>query len=853
MQTALESLPSIDSVTVSAVDKGPNGGRRWQVTFSGSEVEGNLPVILADTAGLTGSGVKIDVAETTPGNEPAGRFMLQADTAPRGWPEHRSGWISVGSSVGEVEQAVTQLPGVLAADVTATASLPTVGPIAWEITFSHRQEREAAVSDSSGSIDTELGSFIATGQAGDRPPLRVVRSQLSGSGASAEAETVQDGERTIGGTYEVYLLGERDTATAAVDADASAADVRLALVEGLGLPEAIDVVRVGPLDDSLAYTWTVTVPEGAVFAAELVADASQLSGQGGMSVETSLVRAGAAPVGGEFRVSLVGGAEEEVGWVTLAHNATDVEVADAVSSFSASGGNVSVSSEDLIDVSASYQDERVITGKQWEVTFLALAAAGDVPDITVDGSSGLLMGAGVSAFATETSKGITADIQELTVDGFSGMFAFSSADDGSTSSLVPWDATPSDVTEALLEATGKRVYVERSPMISVTSSNAGGHTWLILFAEALDGTWDNINLDTTNLVPDDDLLAGSARKASLASVRSSTAGAIGGSFSLKFGQSCDERASGVYCEVAETQQLTLDSTPDVIKVALEALPAITDVAVTTDDDDDSIDRSFWDDGAGKIAPDGFGVASTGARFRVTFSAVALNASDSALAEYWQRTWVPENSATQWSGDFATGGDLPLLDIDVSSVIGSHASARAEEATKGLSTEVGGVVALEVSLNAGRDYTTSGVTYVYEALVSVRALLPDHGPILGGTEVSLDVRRFLFLGTPETKTKPTSTFAGSFPSLPRHALSLNEIKTKRSPLDSHERWLAGSDSRREFPALQPARVPVRPIRGRLSSDRAGHLPQHVRAAVHLPTKAHAAGSPCQRLSRRRGDQ
>lgn len=772
VQTALEGLPGIDSVAVSAADNGPNGGRQWQVTFSGSEVEGNVPFLTVDRAGLTGSGVSADVAETRPGNEPVGQFMLQADTAPRGWPEHRSGWVSVGSSAVEVEQAVTQLTGVLAADVTATASLPTVGPIAWEITFSHRQQQEAAGSVETGSTGAELGSFVATGQSGDRPPLRVVRAQLSGSGALAEAETVHDGERTIGGTYEVYLQGERDTATAVVNAGASAADVRRALVDGLGLPEAIDVVRVGPLDDSLAYTWTVTLPEGAEFAGELVTDASQLSGEEGISVVPSLVRAGATPVGGEFRVSLTGAGEEER-WVTLAHNATDVEVAEAISSFSASGGNVSVSSEDIVEANASYQTESVITGKRWEVTFSALAAAGDVSAIEVDGSSDLLMGAGVSVFVNETSKGIAADIQEIAIDGYGGTFALSLADDGvpqttnvptsSTSSPVSWNATSSDVANALLEATGKRVYVERSPITPLVDSNSGGYVWLVLFAEALSGTWDSIHLNTTNLVADDDLLAGSSRQANLATVRNSTANAVGGSFSLKFGQSCDERAAGVYCTVAETQQLMFDSTPDEVEAALEAIPAIIDAAITTVDDGDNIDRVFWGDGVGNVAPDGFGVASAGARFWVTFSAVALNASDSALAEYWQRTWVPENSATQWSGDFATGGDLPLLDIDVSGVNGSRAAARAEETTKGLSTEVGGVIALEVSLNAGRDYTTSGVTYVYEALVSVQALLPDHGPIFGGTEVSFGVQLFLFLRRltlEATKTNPVSLVSGA---------------------------------------------------------------------------------------------
>ncbi len=711
------------------------------MTFSGSAVEGNVPILTVDSAGLTGSGVRVDVAELTAGNEPTGRFMLQADTAPGGWPEHRSGWIYVGSTATEVEQAVTQITGVLAADVTVGATLPSIGPIAWEITFSHRLQQEVAGIQGDGELDDSVGVgveiFVSTGQSGDRPPLRVVRAQLSGSGAEAEAETVQDGERAIGGNFELYLQGEKDVALATVSADASAADIRLAL-EDLGLPGTMDVIRVGPLDDSLAYTWMVTLSEGTSLwgadgSEDLVADASQLTGEGGLSVETSLVQAGAAPVGGDFRVSLDGGGS----WVSLAHNATENEVAEAISSFSASGGHVSVSSEDILEDDTSLPSGSVATGKRWEVTFSALAAAGDVSAIDVDGSLGLLTGAGVDVSVSETSKGVSADIQQVTIDGYSGAFAFFDDGTSSTSSPVPWNATSSEVAEALLEATGKRVYVERTPLSSSATPNSGGHTWLVLFAEALTGTSGNVVLITTDLVPNNDLLIGSSQQADLTPVRSSTAIIGGGGFSLKFGQSCDERASGVYCEVAETQQLLLDSSPDEVKAALEALPAITEVDVSTAGFDDNVGSGFWEDGVGNIAPDGFGVAAAGARFRVTFVGVALNASDSALAEYWRRTWTPENSATEWSGDLATGGDLPPLVVDVSGVSGSHAAASTEETTKGLSTEVGGVVALEVSQNAGRDYTTSGVTYVYEALVSVHALVPNHGPIFGGTEVWFD--------------------------------------------------------------------------------------------------------------------
>lgn len=686
--------------------------------------------------------MRVDVEEHVSGNEPRGRFRLQADTAPRGWPEHRSGWIGIGASASEVEEAVIQISGIRAADVTVNASLPTVGSIVWDITFSHRQQT-GAVGD--------VGSFVATGQSGNREPLRVVNAQLSGStsdGTQVEAETVRDGARAINGLFEVYYfrgsgIGSA-TASATVGAGASATSAQIALVEGLGLPEATEVVRLGPLGDNLAYTWTVTLPEDTSFwsggdgdIGELIVNGSRLSGEGA-SVNISVVNVGAAPLGGNFNISLAG---EE--WVPLPFNATNMEVADAISSFSASGGNVSVSSHN-VGRGASWNKSS--PGTTWAVTFTELAAAGDVPMMEVK-DPGSLTGTDVKLYVNETSMGLTADVQDLTIDGYNGTFFLFTVQEGSvlatnnssnttfnstvtantSSSPLPWDATASEVETAVLEATGNRVFVHRS---SLSSDVKAGYRWLILFAEALNGTWGNMYLDTTNLVPDDGVVTvGDYRQANLTSFRNSTVDAIGGGFSIKFGQSCEERAAGVYCSAAETSQLFVDSSVADVTAALEALPAIHDATVTDGTNDDS----KWD-GVAKTAPDSYGVSSAGKRFRVSLTAVTLNVSDSAVAKYWRRTWSPDDNAIEWSGDLATGGDLPPLGIDVSEMIGSHPTGRSEEVRRGLSAKAGGVVAVEVSQNAGRDYTSSGVTYVYEPLVSVDALIPDHGPIYGGTEV-----------------------------------------------------------------------------------------------------------------------
>lgn len=562
------------------------------------------------------------------------------------------------------------------------------------------------------------------------------RSQLRGEGSAAEAVTLRDGDRAIGGLYEIFIAGGNGSG-ATVAAGASAASARAALVDGLGLPPGTDVTRSGPLDDSLAYTWTVTLPKGtSLFSrerealGELLVDGSRLLGQGAY-VNVSLVSVGVAPLEGVFNISI--GREE---WTSLLYNASALEFEQAIESFSTSGGNVHVSRQSLRPTPGNTSK----TGAQWTLTFSALSAAGDVPMIKVNASG--LTGTGVEVFAGEIVKGVTADIQQVAIDGYRGTFSLFVGHEPAPNSLstnsssnaagaayvsssveIPWNATSSELAMAVLEATGSRAYVERSPV----NIDRGGYVWLVLFAEALSGTWGTLTLNSSRLIPDQTLLGGSYPHAKLTSVKNSTATAIGGGFKLGFGQQCDEQASGVYCGSAQTRMMQFDSSADEVTAALESLPTVLDATVHGGG------SGVWH-GIAKTAPDDFGVASAGVRFRVTLTSIVLNASDSAVAEYWHRTWSPDDAAVEWSGDLATGGDLPLLDVDVVGMTGSSPKGRAEEVRKGLSAKAAGVVAVEVSQNAGRDYTSSGVTYVYEPLIRVHALVPDHGPVYGGTEV-----------------------------------------------------------------------------------------------------------------------
>ncbi|CAM9707700.1 unnamed protein product, partial [Discosporangium mesarthrocarpum] len=653
VKDALEALPAIDNVTVTGGSSNvtdPNGGREWYVTFSGRDVDGNVALISADGSELTGSGSTVDIVESSPGNEPGGHFMLESDTARRGWPEHRSGWIEVGMTASEVEEALLEMPGVKAVDVEVNGSLPTVGPYAWTVTFPHVKDGRR------------------TGQSGNRKSMMVVNKHFTGDGTDAEATTLRDGGTVIGGLFQVSYNGSIQTVSAA----ASATSMQNVLVEGLGLPIGIHVDRHGPFADG-GFTWTITLPEEVTLGdGYLVVDGSRLSGEN-PSVNVTLVQPASLPLGGNFTLELWGNT------TVIQHNTTDVDMKLAIESLSWEGGNVSVTARPV----------GLDGGMEWVVTFASLAFVGNLPLLKVNGSG--LSGTGSTVLVEETSAGVAADVQKITVAGYNGSFSiFSTSPAGQTngteesirSSPVPWYATSNDMAKAVWQATGQWVYVER---VAVRSMGEG-YTWTILFAEALSGTWRRLHVNSSGLSPATSEASG--REVSIASVHNSTVEAFGGTFSVGYGQKCDERASGIVCVPAAATSIPHNVSASSLAYMLESLPAIV---------------------------------------------IALVSSDGGITEYWQRTWSPDMAAVEWTGEVVTGGDLPLLEANASSLEGTLPGTYVTEIVKGTSSQAGAVVDVEVTQN-GQDFTASGATFSYLPLVTVHTIIPSHGPAYGGTEV-----------------------------------------------------------------------------------------------------------------------
>ena len=72
-------------------------------------------------------------------------------------------------------------------------------------------------------------------------------------------------------------------------------------------------------------------------------------------------------------------------------------------------------------------------------------------------------------------------------------------------------------------------------------------------------------------------------------------------------------------------------------------------------------------------------------------------------------------------------------MNASGLAGTDAAAVVREVVAAATPDAGGVVALEVTQN-GQDFSASGIVFEYLPVVRVTSLLPDHGPLDGGTEV-----------------------------------------------------------------------------------------------------------------------
>lgn len=204
----------------------------------------------------------------------------------------------------------------------------------------------------------------------------------------------------------------------------------------------------------------------------------------------------------------------------------------------------------------------------------------------------------------------------------------------------------------------------------IASSTDLGFTWFILFSDLSSTSPNVMTIQVTSALPAG-LMVDILRS-------SSNLSPLAGTFALGIGEVCTELTLGNYCKSAQTSLMSVSVNRATLEHELSLLPNLDGVTVSQ-----QVSVADWN--------------------------------------------------YQWLITFPFGfGDVPLLTISSSSLLGSGVNTSVKRLQKGTGL-TGAQVALEVSSN-NQDFSSSGVVFRYSLTPDVLKLIPDHGPQRGETEV-----------------------------------------------------------------------------------------------------------------------
>jgi len=547
--------------------------------------------------------------------------------------------------------------------------------------------------------------------AGNLAPFTVNSAGLIGSGATVTVTTLQDGVDPVTGSFSV-TYGSHSSMP--IPYNARATDLASAFVDLVGLPNTVDIYRGGP-DNNGGYNWTIRMPIASRVNQTLTVDGSMLQGNHSQ-IRVGISRNGTVPISGNFTLGfqLRPGTKETTH--SIPYDASDALVRRRLMGLPGLF-NISVSSSLIPPRSGSYYNG----GKMWNITFASLALAGDQPALLLN--STFLHGSSLKAGVYEAMKGYSAPVYGLIIANMTGTFQLGFRDFNKIYNRTLYTrALPSSISSLALTAELETipglggVAVERQRI-------SGGYEWYIVMI-------DHLKDNTTLVLNRTRLHQMASTQHSITSMRivaNGSAQPLSGSFSLVYGQLCQSWQSGVHCDEAHSTPIHVNNmSTHAVKAALLALPPLVNISVSVN----SI----------PLVNHSLNVAARGYQLRVTFHEVALNASGTAAVAMYPWTWVPPLAQKQWSGGLLTGGDIPLLHANATQLHGSGSTVDVWESRKGVISDGGGVVSVEVTQN-GQDYSISGVTFEYSAATHVERLIPDHGPIYGNTEVLVIGKNF----------------------------------------------------------------------------------------------------------------
>ena len=724
VKSALESLSTVDqgSIEVSEEYRGYadfNGGKSWLVTFIGKRFDQDVELMHGSPVSKNTLSAKVDVTEVISGSELQGSFRLKVRNE---WSDS----IPVFASAREVEDIMRQMDCINYVNIT----------------FIYDQKAKLVFDIEFPFYIGEVPNGFIPWSAQNMPPMDVDSKDLKGVALQVTVETLVEGTEPI--RNDNYSRGFRlvtpggskhyplTQATRWLQYNESTDGMRRALEDAGGLPRGFSVTRKGPYENG-SYKWNIILPKGSSLKNETLWVVNYGGGQVRLQGEnaSAVVQLGVLatePAGGMFSLNFLTAKGVEA--LAIPYNATDEDLKLAIESISEIG-YVTVNSKST-DISESGNGAR-----RWDITFSSLQNGGDIPQL--EANSFELTGSSAKIVTEENRKGQSNEVM---------MFHVSRGETFGVASFIIWfKGRPShnlkhgvsavvveEVLNELNDGPGK-FYVDRRPIgndefeyyFLCSHNNLGFLTED--FAVEVIGYCDHERLS----------LCSSGTKKAFLLVSKSTED-LGGSFVINFGATCTEvlarRRDGdeftVICDNATTTDVPVTASALDLEIALESLPSIIDVSVQLTDQ--SCISCYQ-------IPVTSGVIGETRNFHVSFNEVIHNMT-SPDTEFALIDGISSSASRM---GVISKGDLPSLKVDESKLIGSRTKdssiqkeymALVTELVKGLDIDVSGTVSVEVSINGGHDFSVSGMIFQYLPIAVVSMIIPPHGPINGGTEISV---------------------------------------------------------------------------------------------------------------------
>ncbi|RYY37437.1 hypothetical protein EON62_01115, partial [archaeon] len=383
MQTALEALSNVDAVVVAREGPSMRNEYTWFVTFTGFQVGGNVPALVANASLLQGLGAAVTVCDATSaaataacahvtplvrdGNELGGTFSISGSVP-----------LSVDASAADVKLALEAAAGgsLGTVDVTRAAGPDRQGGYTWRVTFTSAQ--------------------------GPQPMLVSNATALTGNGATATVARVSRGTQRARQNVSLPLIGGAGSAPvghllwSVTGSSAAAISIPFSGSAGCAaLPASVVEAALERLPEVVGATVScadtgASLEYGVEFSNAGPVALLNVSTNASTGVSTPVVvevqAADGVPLSGQFSV-LFGGQRSRY----LSFDADAAEVRSALSALTSLG-----------DVEVHREGPTADNGYTWLVTFLT--DVGDVPAMTVDGAA--LLGTWPAAVVREERKGV---------------------------------------------------------------------------------------------------------------------------------------------------------------------------------------------------------------------------------------------------------------------------------------------------------------------------------------------------------------------------------------------------------------------------------------------------------------